>query len=111
MNIPLLPEIAGWLSLVAPLAVLVMILTLAFLSRRLGRVTQAKPYYWGFFVAAVFVVLAAAARGYILWLEHSRELYDNTVWTLVYNGLMAAGVITALFSAWRYWSWLLAERD
>lgn len=111
MNTSLIQQITGWLSLIAPLAVLIMMITLAFLSRRFGSVTQAKPYYWGFFVGAVFVILAAAARGYILWLEHHRELYDNTVWTLIYNGLMAAGVITGLISAWRYWSWLLAERD
>lgn len=103
--------LSGWLSLIAPLAVLAMLFTLAFLSRRFGQVTKATPYYLMFFAAAFLIVLAMAARIYVLLLAQTHEIYDNTLWTLVYHGLMASGIVIALFAAWRYWSWLFAERD
>jgi ABC-type Mn2+/Zn2+ transport system permease subunit len=91
--------------------VLAMLITLALLSRRFGKVTKATPYYLGFFAAAVLVLLAMATRIYVLWLAQKPQIYDNTLWTLVYHGLMASGIVIALFAAWRYWSWLFAERD
>ncbi len=106
-----LETLLGWLSLIAPLAVLTMLITLAFLSRRLGEVTRARRYYVGFFVAATLVLLALGVRVYVLWVAQNREMYDNTLWTLVYHGLMACAIVIALFVAWRYWSWLFAERD
>lgn len=106
-----LETLSGWISLIAPLAVLMMLLTLAFLSRRLGQVTKASPYYLGFFAAAILILMAVAVRVYVLWLAQNHEIYDNTLWTLVYHGMMSAGIVIALFAAWRYWSWLFAERD
>jgi len=106
-----LETLLGWLSLIAPLAVLAMLITLAFLSRRFGQVTKARRYYIGFFAAAVLVLLALGVRVYVLWVAQNSEIYDNTPWTLVYHGLMASATVIALLAAWRYWSWLFAERD
>jgi hypothetical protein len=38
-------------------------------------------------------------------------LSNETGWVLLYNGLPALAVTLGLFVAWRYWSWLLAERN
>ena len=97
----------NWLGL----ALLAMSVTwLALLSRRLGRVTHAPPYYIGLLVAAGLLLLSAIIqlindlRGVII-------SATNSWWVTVYIGLPALAITIALVFAWRYWSWLLAERD
>jgi hypothetical protein len=101
------PVLMDWLGLTLLAGSLVW---LALLSRRLGRVTHAPPYYIGLLVAAGMLLLAAAVRGVndIRGVEASPE---SALWVAVYTGLPAFAVTTALVFAWRYWSWLLAERD
>jgi hypothetical protein len=79
---------------------------LGLLSRKLGRVTHARPYYLGFFAAAFLVAVAVIARLFDLGGLESVVL----AW-LVYDGFPAAGVTLGVLFAWHYWSWLLAERD
>ncbi|MCU0499565.1 MAG: hypothetical protein MUF87_19620 [Anaerolineae bacterium] len=90
------------LALIAPMSIAFALIILGLLSRKLGRVTHARPYYGAFFVASALIGAAILVR----WLTEPLEL-----WMFVYNGLLALGVTLGVLAAWRYWSWLLAERD
>lgn len=97
------------LGVVGPLSICVLLVVLGLLSRRLGRGTHASPYYVGFFVAAALVAISAVARGVHVF--SAVEVNDSMAWVVVYNGFPALGVTLGVVIAWRYWSWLLAERD
>jgi hypothetical protein len=98
-----------WLSWLNPAAIAGALLWLALLSRRLGKVTHAPPHYIGLFVAAALVGASAVLRIVNLWLGVDVDGWWG--WALLYNGLPALGVTVGLVFAWRYWSWLFAERD
>ncbi len=100
-------SILGWLSISLCLAVM------GSLSRRLGRVTKAKAYFFGFYIAAALVILGVIARIMHLGSSVDRqiELSNNLTWVMLYNGAPALGITLGLVLAWRYWSWLLAERN
>jgi energy-coupling factor transporter transmembrane protein EcfT len=94
-------------------SIAVTLFVMGTLSQRLGRVTKAPLYYIGFYVAAALVGLGVIAR--IIHLNDDvtagAELHERALWILLYNGGPVAGITTGLFFAWRYWSWLLAERS
>ncbi len=102
-----------WIGLIGPLSMAVVLIALGILSRRLGATTRAAPYYLGFFIAAALMVISLIARlaNLIFGLASDALLSRDLTWTLLYAGLPAFGVTLGLVMAWRYWSWLLAERD
>ena len=102
---------SGVLALLGPASVILALTVLALLSRKLGRVTQAKPYYLGYIAAALLVSLALLVRAIGLMQGDSLSESDDTILLLVYNVCYALGVTLGLIISWRYWSWLLAERD
>jgi hypothetical protein len=91
----------------------VALLVMGLLSKRLGSVTRAPRYYLGFYVAALIMAVSVIARlvnigrGVAAIAVLSRDFG----WVLLYNGLPALAVTLGLYVAWRYWSWLLAERN
>lgn len=103
----------GWLELLAPLSIASALVVTGLLSRRFGKATRAAPYYVGFFVAAALVAVSVAIRlaNLLLWNLDAAVLAREPVWVLLYSGLPALGVTMGVVIAWRYWSWLLAERD
>ena len=103
----------SWLELFSPLSITAALIIMGLLSRRLGRATRAAPYYIGFFVAGGLVGFSALARlvNLLLHIADATMLQQDTLWVLVYHGLPALGVTLGVVFAWRYWSWLLAERD
>ncbi|MEP7290986.1 MAG: hypothetical protein ABI835_04340 [Chloroflexota bacterium] len=103
-------EIAALLGLLGHLSIAITLIVLGLLSRRLGAQTHAKPYFFGFFVAAVLILLSIAAQILDIFLHFSRTETDPT-WVLITDGLPALAVTIGVIFAWRYWSWLLAERD
>lgn len=101
------------LGLLEPLSIGVALVILGLLSRRLGKATQGKPRYLGFFVGAALLFVSTAARlGNLIfnWAAPD-EIPHSVAWTLLYSGLPAIGITIGLIAAWRYWSWLLAERS
>jgi hypothetical protein len=104
---------AGLFGLMGPISMALALLVMGLLSKRLGDVTRAPRYYFGLYVATLLMgirILARmlnAGRG----TEFVRELSNETGWVLLYNGLPALAVTLGLFVAWRYWSWLMAERN
>jgi len=97
---------SGLLSLFGPASIAITLAVLGLLSRRLGVVTHAKPYYRGFYIAAFLVAVSVLIRLTVLLNIQT----DSTIHFL-YNALIASGVTIGVMVAWRYWSWLLAERD
>jgi hypothetical protein len=96
LNIPL--------SVSGLVAVMVLLYTLATLSRRLGAVTKMKPYYRGFYVAMIAVAVAIGAA--VL----RRPQDDLSLFLAAYYlPLIVAGVIS-LVVTYRYWGWLFRER-
>jgi hypothetical protein len=77
----------------------------------LGQVTRAPRYYLGFYIAAALIGVSALTRfiNIARGLE-SAGLRDDPFWVLMYVGCPAIGVTLGVIIAWRYWSWLLAER-
>jgi len=93
-------------SLVGLIAVWVMLHIFALLSRRLGAVTKMKPYYRGFYVAIVLVILSIG----VALLPQPAAESDRLLYRLVYYlPLLLAGLIS-LAVAYRYWGWLFRER-
>lgn len=94
-------------------SIIVALVVLALLSKRLGAQTHAKPHYRGFIVAALLMAISLAARlANELWhLAPPDVLSSSALWIILYNGLPALALTISVVFAWRYWSWLLAERD
>lgn len=106
-------QIMSLFGLLGTLGILVVLVVMGLLSRRLGLATRARPYYLGFFAAAGLngISLIAHLINLISGAIGAGGLPDDAGWVLVINGLPALAVTLGLYSAWRYWSWLLAERD
>ncbi len=101
-------NISTLIGLLGPLSIAVLLIVIGLLSKRLGEQTHAKPYYLGFYAAALFMVISAAAR---LFSPAAGIPEDDPVWIILEDGLPAAALTIGVMLAWRYWSWLLAERD
>jgi hypothetical protein len=100
-----------WFALLGMLSIVLVLVVMAVFSRRLGRVTKAFPHYVGFLIGAAFVAIGFGVR--LLDLLNggdSLQLQHDLMRVLLYNGMPAAGVTIGVMTAWRYWSWLLAER-
>jgi hypothetical protein len=89
------------------------LVVMGLLSKRLGSVTRTPRYYLGFYLAAVMIAVSVLARLLNVGrgIEAAADLNQEMGWVLLYNGLPALAISLALFVAWRYWSWLLAERN
>jgi len=102
----------GLLGLLGVGSIAFALVLLGRLSQRLGQVTNAAPYHTGFYVGAFLVSVGGAARLWHLFDSgHTADLHETMLWVLLYNGAPALGVTIGVIFAWRYWSWLLAERD
>jgi hypothetical protein len=101
----------AWLSLLGWLGVVVALGVLLALSRRFGSVTQAPPYYRVLYLSIGMVLTSVLVRMWHLGQNMVIDISENWLWVLSYNGLPSLGLVVALWAAWHYWSWLLAERD
>lgn len=101
-----------WLAALGMSGVGVLLLVLALLSRRLGGVTRASAYYIGLYIAALLFFVSAGVRLWHWFNPPSTpiDLTSDVIWILLYHGAPALGLTLGVVVAWRYWSWLLAER-
>lgn len=90
------------------IALSLSMILLALLSRRLGQVTVAPPNYIGVLIGAALVGGSGMVRiGYIL----NGAPFALDWWAIaLFDGIPSIGVTVAVVYAWRYWSWLFAER-
>ena len=103
-------NIAALIGLLGPLAFAVALVVIGALSKRLGAQTRARPYYLGFYAAAALMLLSIGAQLLAL-LSIVPHPDGDLLWVLLGDGLPALAVTIGVILAWRYWSWLLAERD
>lgn len=102
----------GLLGLAGPTAIALMMIILGLLSKRLGSVTRIPRYYLGFYIAAGLMGLSILARtleigrGYEVAAQASGDAFH----VLMFGVVPGISLTLALIIAWRYWSWLLAER-
>jgi hypothetical protein len=101
--------IAVWSNGLGHIALALALAWLAVLSRRLGRVTHASPYYVGLWVAAGIVGTGVILRAITYFTLGSHEA--GVAWQLIHKAIPAVGLTIGVIFAWRYWSWLFAERD
>jgi hypothetical protein len=102
----------GLFALVGPIAIAVAMTVMGLLSRRLGSVMRTPRYYLIFFLAAGLMITSVVARLLNIGRgdEIARLLGQDAVSVMLYIGLPSIAITLALAAAWRYWSWLLAER-
>ena len=102
--------VGGLFTIIGIASVAVALVVLGLLSKRLGQVTRAPRYYRGFYIASLFLLISILFR-----LLNIFESYipspDDAVAVIFYIGLPAFALTMSLMIAWRYWSWLLAERS
>lgn len=103
-------DFATLLSLLEPISIMVALIVVGRLSRQLGEQTNAKPFYLGFYAAAILVLISIAAQ-FLDLIFHFPHTDSGVLWIIVDDGLPAIAVTIGVIFAWRYWSWLLAERD
>lgn len=96
-------------GLLGMISTAVALLVLAGLSRRLGKVTRAPRYYIGFYVGAILIAVSIVVR-ILAILQLVVLATSDPFWVLIVVGLPALSLTVSLIIAWRYWSWLLAER-
>ncbi len=103
---------AGLFGLFGNIAIIIAMMVMGLLSRRLGDVTRTPPVYRGFFIGAGLIAVSVLARVMNIGrgLEAAVAISGDPVWALLYVGLPAIGISIGVAAAWRYWSWLLAER-
>lgn len=100
----------AWLALLGPLSVAITLVILGLICRRFGQATGARPYYVGLFVGAALVGVGLLARVATL-MTGTMRIPPDTLGTVLRDGLPALGLTLSLAVAWRYWSWLLADRE
>jgi len=104
------------LSALGLLALTYMLYILASLSQRLGAVIRMRPYYRGFYLSIALTLIAFVAHlmrsSVLLAPEEGPPLLNNTIfYLLAYYLPLTLAVTISLVVAWRYWGWLLQERD
>ncbi|MBI1256893.1 MAG: hypothetical protein GC204_05440 [Chloroflexi bacterium] len=98
------------LSLLGPISIMVALIVVGLLSKQLGVQTNAKPFYLGFYGAAILVLISIAAQ-FLDLIFHFPHNDAVVLWIFMDDGLPAIAVTIGVIFSWRYWSWLLAERD
>lgn len=100
-----------WWSLLGPLGMIMALVALALISRRLGHVTRMRPYYLGGFIAAGLMLASLITRIALMLPGAAVFIHAHPALAFAYVGLPAVAMTLGVFVAWRYWSWLLAERS
>ena len=104
------------LSPVSTISIIFLFFILARLSEKLGAVTRMPPYYRWFWVGVGFLGIALVSEflqiSVSLKGQTNHQLLNSPLFYLVtYQLPMAVGVTIGLAVTWRYWSWLLTERN
>jgi hypothetical protein len=104
------------LSQLGTVSLIFLFYILARLSEKLGAVTKMATHYRWFWVGMGFLGIALIAQflriSVLLTKQASYFWLDTPAFYLItYHLPMAIGITISLVVTWRYWSWLLTERD
>jgi hypothetical protein len=103
-------------ALIASAAVGYLLYILAVLSRKLGAVTKAKPYYRWLYASIVIVIVTTVIEWIILSVrttpQNGPEIIASEWFHLIGRTIpLLVAVVIALVVALRYWVWLFREPD
>lgn len=99
-------------NLVGLISIFVVFIVMAQLSKRLGVVTRARPYYLGFYCAALLMGISIVVRAISNPTDTADAALQQDGIVIVFYGILPALSVTlGVIIAWRYWSWLFAERN
>ncbi len=109
----------GFFTVLSPLgtiSLIVLFFILARLSEKLGAVTKMAPHYRWFWVGQGFLVIALLSQLLRISVSPAKQasyfwLDTPALYLITYHLPMVIGVTISLVVTWRYWSWLLTERD
>lgn len=106
--------IISLLGSISTLSLLALLFILAKLSERFGSVVKMKPYYRGYYVALLFLLV-----GYLTHLIRAGANINpqnipetlNQPWFLflTFHLPLTIGVTISLVITWIYWRWLVTE--
>lgn len=98
------------------LSILLILYILAKLSERFGSVIKMRPRYRYYYLALLFLFIGWVAQ-LLVWAAAltpaNMQNWLNSPWFLLlaYYLPLTIGVTIGLVITWRYWSWLVAERN
>jgi hypothetical protein len=98
------------------LSVIFLFYILARLSEKLGSVTKMSPLYRGYYIAQIFVGIAFMAQLLQASFRLSPESAPSWLGSLQFSVIahqvpLSIGVTISLIITWKYWSWLVTERN
>ena len=104
------------LGAVGTLSILIIFYILAKLSERFGSVIKMRPQYRYYYLALIFLFIGWIAQLLVLASDLTPanvQSWLNSAWFLLlaYYLPLTIGVSIGLVITWRYWSWLVAERN
>ena len=104
------------LGALSTLSLLVILYVLAKLSERFGTVIKMRPRYRYYYIGLSLVFIGWIAQLLVMvvgLMPTSAQFWLNSSWFLLlaYYLPVALGVTIGLVITWRYWSWLVAERN
>lgn len=104
------------LGALGTLSVLFLFYILARLSERFGSVIKMRPQYRYYYVALAFLLIGWIAQLLVMaadLMPATLQTWLHSSWfvLLVYYVPVTIGVTIGLVVTWRYWSWLVAERN
>lgn len=103
----------GPVSLVAILYATIIYISL---SRKLGTVTKMRPYYRGFLISLAFISLALMTyvmrnSAFLAQETYSEWLLKPSFGLAFFHIPLFIGISLNVVLIWRYWSWLLYEKE
>ena len=112
----LLSSFGALLGALGTLSILVVLYILAKLSERFGSVIKMAPLYRYYYLAILFLAIGSITQLFVVratLTDEYSQVWFTTPWFLflAYHLPLAVGVTIALVIAWRYWSWLITERN
>ncbi len=110
---------AAFITLLSPVgtfAILFLFFILARLSEKLGAVTRMAAHYRWFWVGIGFLGIGLISQLVRISLSLTGQtshwwLNSPLFYLITHHFPMAIGITIGLAVTWRYWSWLLTERD
>jgi hypothetical protein len=98
------------------LSIIALLYILAKLSERFGSVIKMPPIYRYYYLAIAFLVITYITNWLVVratLIPENTPAWLNAPWFLflAYHLPRAIGVTIGLVLTWRYWSWLILERN
>lgn len=104
----------GLFGLLSSVGLMAALIVMGRLSGRLGAASGVERHHRLFYLAGALVALRLASICALqIWMPAAWLLAadHDVAWVLISDGLPALGITLGVLAAWRYWSWLLAERS